>query len=235
MVLKNIIMKIRCCSACNFGGHKMQDAILSKLYDDNTIGLFVVCDGMSGLYMGREASKTVVDVFERVWDEHFESEGVEALLAKALSEAKTEIDKLSRYNVGTTMVMAATQGNDVLLAHLGDSRAYYYRPSRGLMYRSVDHITIGEEGWPYVSKGVFNFRELQKPTIKRYKIKSGDRLLLCSDGMYGCYKKDAFEKLFEYNMSSDNMMTEILAYVDEHATDDASGIIIDFYKWEELL
>lgn len=56
-------MKIKCCKACNFGGHKCQDAFVARLYDDGCKGLFVVCDEMDWLHMGAEVGKTVVDVF----------------------------------------------------------------------------------------------------------------------------------------------------------------------------
>ena len=221
-------MKIEFCTACNFGGHKCQDAIVTRLYDNNSNGLFVVCDGMGGLHMGAEASKTVVDVFAKVWDADQTTGNVSSLLAKAVTEAKAEIDKLTRYDCGTTMVMGATDGEEVMIAHLGDSRAYFYRKGEGLLYQTADHITIGEEGWPYVSKGIFNFREVHNPTVKRFQIEDGDRLLLCSDGLYGCYRGNALLDLFEQDLSIDTMMSNIIGYCDEHSTDDTSGILIEF-------
>lgn len=221
-------MKIECCTACNFGGHKCQDSIVTRCYDNDSKGLFVVCDGMGGLRMGAEASKTVVDVFAKIWDDGHAHENVSDLLAKAVSKAKVEIDKLTKSDSGTTMVMAAIEGDVVTIAHLGDSRAYYFSRVEGLIYQTEDHITIGQEGWPYVSKGFFNFRDVEQPTIKRINIKDGDRLLLCTDGLYGCYKGNALQELFAQDMSIDTMMSNIIGYCDEHSTDDTSGILIEF-------
>lgn len=221
-------MKIESCTVCNFGGHKCQDAIVTRSYGNNTKELFVVCDGMSGLHMGTEASKTVVDTFAKVWDENWAKESINTLIAKAVSEAKAKIDKLTRYDAGSTMVLAATDGDQLTIAHLGDSRAYFYRKGEGLLYQTTDHITIGAEGWPYVSKGIFNFRDLEKPTVKTFKVKDGDRLLLCTDGLYGCYRGNALQELLSQNMSIGTMMSNIIGYCDEYSTDDTSGVLIEF-------
>ena len=221
-------MKIECCTACNFGGHKCQDALVAKLYNNSSKGLFVVCDGLGALHMGAEASKTVVDVFARVWDEGLAKEDVNTLLVRTLTEAKTEVDKLTHYDTGTTLVALATEGEEITLFYMGDSRAYYHREKDNLLVHTVDHITIGEEGWPYVSKGIFNFRDVNKPTIIKLTAKDGDRILLCTDDLYGCYKRDALLKLLAENMPIDGIMGDIVGYCDEYATDDASGIIIEF-------
>ena len=221
-------MKIECCTACNFGGHKCQDAVVARLYDNSSKGLFVVCDGMGGLHMGAEVSKTVVDVFARVWDEYQAKEDVNRLLARAMTEAKAEVDKLTRYDAGTTLVALATEGEEITMFYLGDSRAYYHREKDGLLVHTSDHITIGEEGWPYVSKGIFNFRDVEKPSIVKLRAKDGDRILLCTDGLYNCYKGNALLELLAEDMSTGTMMSNIVGYCDEYSTDDASGIIIEF-------
>lgn len=221
-------MKLKCCSACNFGPKRRnEDAIGVRLFEDGDKSLFIVCDGMSGLHSGDVASQTVVDVFLSTWEKHRDEFAIGQLLGMAVKQAKAEIDKLSRYDVGTTMVMAATDGVEILIAHLGDSRAYYLRPDEGLLYQSEDHITIGEEGWPYVSKGFFNFKEVENPTVRKFQCKTGDRILLCTDGVSSCYRGSALIDLLNEKMETGTIMSNIIGYCDEYATDNYSAIIIE--------
>lgn len=222
-------MKIHC-TTCSMIGPKRrnEDAVFAKMYEDTGKGLFIVCDGMGGLHKGDEASKTVTDIFASVWEKHHAEWNTEQMLQESVVSSKTVIDTLSRYDVGTTMVLAAVEGSSVTIAHLGDSRAYYSRPNVGVIHQTEDHITIGQEGWPYVSKGFFNFREVEVPTIKTLQAQPGDRILLCSDGVYGCYRGTALTDLLQMDMEITIMMSNIIGYCDEYARDNYSAIIIEF-------
>ena len=222
-------MKLKYTTCCMTGGKRRnEDAILAQVYDESNKALFVVCDGMSGLHMGDEASKAVVGEFESVWNKHHAEWNNEQMLKEAVIQGKTAIDGLSRYDVGTTIVLAAVENDSILIGHLGDSRAYYIRKPDGIVYQSEDHVTIGQEGWPYVSKGFFNFREVEQPTTKTIKAQSGDRILLCSDGVYGCYRGNVLTDLLNEDMEISTVMSNIVGYCDEHATDNYSAILIEF-------
>ena len=211
----------------NGGRRKMEDAVYAHYYKESDMGIFIVCDGMGGLYRGDLASQTVIDVFAKVWQEHHFEWDIPNLMTEATAQAKTAIDPLSRYDMGTTIVLAATHGDDVTIAHLGDSRAYYIRKPDGIIYQTEDHITIGQEGWPYVSKGFFNFREAEQPTTKIITAQQGDRILLCSDGVYGCYRKGALEELLLMEMEGTTTVSNIIGYCDEYATDNYSAILVE--------
>lgn len=221
-------MKVHCITcSMNGGRRKMEDSIYAHYYEESDMGIFIVCDGMGGLYRGDLASQTVVDVFAKVCQEHHAEWDVPKLLELATVQAKSSIDTLSRYDMGTTLVLAATHGEEVTIAHLGDSRAYYIRKPDGIIYQTEDHITIGQEGWPFVSKGFFNFREVEQPTTKTITAQKGDRILLCSDGVYGCYRKGALEELLLMEMEGTTIVSNIVGYCDEYATDNYSAILLE--------
>lgn len=211
----------------NGGRRKMEDAVYAHYYEESDMGIFIVCDGMGGLYRGDLASQTVIDVFAKVWQEHHFEWNIPKLLTVATALAKADIDPLSRYDMGTTLVLAATYADKVTIAHLGDSRAYYIRKPDCIIYQTEDHITIGQEGWPYVCKGFFNFREVERPTAKTIKALTGDRILLCSDGVYGCYRGNALIDLLQDDIEITTTMSNIVGYCDEHATDNYSAILIE--------
>ena len=216
-------------TVCSMIGPKRrnEDAVLTKVYEDSGKSLFVVCDGMSGLHMAAVASHTVIDTFTSVWNTHHKDWNTEKMLHEAMRMGKTAIDGLSKYDVGTTMVMAASEDDALTIAHLGDSRAYYVRHGEGVLYQTEDHITIGQEGWPYVSKGFFNFRDVDEPTTRMFQPKSGDRILLCSDGVYDCYRKTALTDILMEDTELTTMMTNIIEYCDQYAHDNYSAIIIE--------
>lgn len=221
-------MKVQYTTCSMIGGRrKMEDAVYAHYYEESDMGIFIVCDGMGGLYRGDLASQTVIDVFAKVWQKHHFEWDIPKLLTGATAQAKAAIDPLSTYDMGTTLVIAATHGNEVTIAHLGDSRAYYVRKQDGIIYQTEDHITIGQEGWPCVSKGFFNFRDVEQPTTKNITAQHGDRILLCSDGVYGCYRKGTFEELLLTEMEGTTTVSNIIGYCDDYATDNYSAILIE--------
>ena len=115
------------------GRRRNEDRICAKLYENSGKGLFVVCDGMGGLRKGDEASQVVIDTFVSVWDERHAEWSTEQMLQEAVAQGKEAIDRLSRQDTGTTMVMVATEGDTITIAHLGDSRAYFMRLHDGLV------------------------------------------------------------------------------------------------------
>ena len=86
--------------------------------------LFVVCDGMGGHFGGEIASRTVCDAFMIYWQEHDGFDSCQKVIgaSKAASDALDEKSGLSE--MGTTLVMASVEGDQVTIAHSGDSRCY---------------------------------------------------------------------------------------------------------------
>ena len=63
-------MKISYTSFSEKGGRMNNEDCRNVVNIGDERKMFIVCDGMGGLHMGAEVSKTVVDVFARVWDEY---------------------------------------------------------------------------------------------------------------------------------------------------------------------
>jgi protein phosphatase len=94
--------------------------------------------------------------------------------------------------MGTTLCVALTLGNDLLVAHVGDSRTYLYR--RGRLHRlTQDHTGSHPVGDP-AGAGTIRYRRVLtraigmpepagEPDLYHYKLDAGDRLLLCTDGL----------------------------------------------------
>lgn len=220
-------MNIRYSSLSEPCGQDNEDTIVVKHDPDSGKALFMVCDGMSGLYRGDQASLLVADTFSSVWEEHHLNQSTGWMISHALEKAQESLDMMSRYNAGTTLVLAVFDGEQITIAHLGDSKAFYHRLGQGLLYETTDHVCVNEEGWSYVSKGIFNFRQLEQPDQKELKALHGDKILLCSDGVTNCFGSWKLINLLQEDMSPSSFLSEINAYCDTYARDNYSAIMVE--------
>jgi len=172
---------------------------------DPAHGLFLLADGMGGHAAGEVASRLAVESVRDSLLAAPSAQGDAAETAARLEEAVRQanariLDEVGRRpelrGMGTTLVAAAAAAAEVVLAHVGDSRAY--RIAGGAIHRvTSDHSWVEEQ----VSQGVLTpgeadrhpfrniitralgARELVEPDLARVAVAAGERLLLCSDGL----------------------------------------------------
>ena len=107
--------------------------------------LFAVADGMGGAQAGEVAAQLATESFEAV--ERGE-EPPEAYLRAIAKTANARIHRLAqsdseRSGMGTTLTAALVEGEEVGLAHVGDSRAYLLRDGE-LRLLTSDHSLVEE-------------------------------------------------------------------------------------------
>lgn len=172
-----------------------------------TSGLYVVADGMGGHDGGEVASRLAVDTICRVALERIAGTGdrldaIEAALDVAFQSAnnlvKAESERKGN-DMGTTLVALLVHGDrQAFVANVGDSRAYLFRHGR-LHQISVDHSLVqrmvergrisAEEARTHphsniLLKTVGTERDVEIDLF-RVELERGDRVLLCSDGLWG--------------------------------------------------
>jgi PPM family protein phosphatase len=166
-------------------------------------GLFAVADGMGGHAAGDIASRIAMDVLdERILGP---SGGVVDELVAAVRAAHAAILKAaagdrSLSGMGTTLtVLQIRPGGGCVIAHVGDSRAYHFRPGslhqltrdQTWVQDQVDAGLLSDEqarDHPYSSMltsalGVED-GDLDVQTIEP-ACQPGDTILLCTDGLVG--------------------------------------------------
>ena len=169
--------------------------------------LFAVADGMGGHAAGEVASEIAVRVLSELAPEHPDGEA----LGRAIEEANRAVIQAARegrgrQGMGTTMTAAMLEGERLVIAQVGDSRAYLLHQGK-LQQLTRDHslmadmIVAGqltpEEARTHPQRSVIT-RALGSdahlhPDIYEINVETGDRLLICSDGLSGMIFDDQIE------------------------------------------
>jgi protein phosphatase len=171
--------------------------------------LLVVCDGMGGSNAGEVASHMAVETVVREFTASPAGDTA-AALTHAVEVANTEIWDLSRTRsdlngMGTTCTAVALKGGDVLVAHVGDSRAYLVRGHRATQL-TTDHSLVAqlvarnqlspEEARHdprrnVVTRSVGVGPEVEVDIVKLGEpLQGGDTIVICSDGLHGQVSDD---------------------------------------------
>lgn len=201
-----------------------EDYIDFRYMPEHNRAVFVLCDGMGGHECGEVASRFVAEHICGYWEKNPERPDSEKKIIDACQETKIAYDNKSRVEMGTTMAMAAIEGNQAILAHCGDSRIYMVRDGK-IIYQSTDHVALTPEGWPIITHAFFTGRNNYNPDIKTIDVKVGDMILICSDGVYGNGKSRMLEnELVECGFVYPLMTIKRIASDSEH--DNYSSILI---------
>lgn len=159
--------------------------------------LFAVADGMGGHAAGEVASEIAVQVVSELAPTTPDSQALGAAV-EAANEAiiQAAFEGRGREGMGTTMTAALLEGERLVIAQVGDSRAYLLHQG-GLQQLTRDHSLMAdmieagqltpEEARVHPQRSVIT-RALgsaphTRPDLYEINVEAGDRLLLCSDGL----------------------------------------------------
>jgi len=165
-------------------------------------GLYAVADGMGGHRAGEVASSTALQELEKLVMGlgNVEGQALERGLAEAFVQANRVVYQSSttepeKAGMGTTLTVLLVRSETVVIAHVGDSRAYLWRDGE-LTSLTTDHSLVGE----LVRLGQISLEEAENhpqrhvlmravgadPEIeldcRSISLQIGDVFLLCTDG-----------------------------------------------------
>jgi len=167
---------------------------------------FLVADGIGGHAAGEVASRLAITLLVEIalqtpdWflsreDEHLD------VVAERTTDRFRQVDEAVRAQaqgepgarkMGTTLSLALSLSDALLVAHVGDSPAYLFHA--GQLRRLTRDHTAGQQLIDVDPRAAARFRHVltrciggadngSKPDVGRYRLADGDRLLLCSDGL----------------------------------------------------
>lgn len=187
------------------GGREKNEDRMGYCYTRES-GLFVLADGMGGHPEGEVAAQLALQTISALYQK--EARPVLADPAEFLSTALMAAHhQIIRYASGkgmldtprTTLVAAILQGAGATWVHCGDSRLYVVRDGELLM-RTRDHSYLEQQNagvvkFERVNRNIL-FTCLGSPTKPVFDVtgpvvlQQGDKLLLCSDGLWGSLSDD---------------------------------------------
>jgi protein phosphatase len=173
--------------------------------------VLLVADGMGGAAAGEVASSTAVSMLVELgletpdWIMNLEGEKGREVLARTeerfrrikdvfLERATTDA---SLAGMGTTMTVAASVGDDLMIAHVGDSRAYLFRGGE-LLHLTRDQTVaqmladageirpeqVATHRLRHVLTGAITTEKGETPAeLRLMRLLDGDQLLLSTDGL----------------------------------------------------
>ena len=203
-------------SKSDIGNHRNsnQDAFFAAEIENNAV-FAIVCDGMGGANAGNIASeiavKTISDYILRSYRLAMDDVDIEKMLKSACESANIEIYDMALKNpelkgMGTTAVIAVAQNDRVIIAHVGDSRAYLV--SDGLTQLTRDHSVVqsliesgkitAEDAKVHPRKNIITralgAEENVIIDITDVELKDNEAILLCTDGLSNyVVEQDIFE------------------------------------------
>jgi len=172
-------------------------------------GLYIVADGMGGHQYGEVASNAAIRTVSGLVLKKFhpylfqvKTEPMEESFQEIMSEAVNEAQRVIQREApgsGTTLTAALVLGQQVTIAHVGDSRAYFIYPDgrietitrdHSLVQRlqELGHITPEEaENYPHrnVLYKALGQGDILEPEIFTLAFPQPGTLMICSDGVWG--------------------------------------------------
>lgn len=165
------------------------------------LNLYLVADGMGGAQAGEHASKLAVETVADFVSKAGQING--DVLLKAVEEANRRVlgaadNDAALHGMGTTLTACWKVGRELLIANVGDSRAYLYQDGE-LHVITEDQTWINEVGRRLglgddvlrthpmrhvltMAIGVSDSLRIQSYAVP---LEPGAQFLLCSDGLHG--------------------------------------------------
>lgn len=204
--------------------------------------LFAVCDGMGGHKAGEVASDIAVRVLAARAPRETDAKG----LKQAVEEANISIihavhEGEGREGMGTTCTAAILEDERLTIAQVGDSRAYLMHAG-SLQQITRDHSLVADlidsgeitpqearnHPWRSYITRALGLDPRVEPDIYELNIHSGDRLMLCSDGLYSMVRDDKIADILNRTPDPQKAADRLVkAALDAGGADNITVIVVD--------
>ncbi|MDO5689372.1 MAG: Stp1/IreP family PP2C-type Ser/Thr phosphatase [Tissierellia bacterium] len=209
--------------------------------------LFIVCDGLGGHLSGEVASSLAIQTIADFIDTHYgegEFADCKRLIEESLQAANRKIyhESLSDQqlsNMGTTAEVSLVVDEDLYIGHVGDSRVYLHREG-ALTQLTIDHSLIND----LIASGSVTPEDAknmgQRNIITRalgvesgllvdlhtMTLKSGDILMMCSDGLTNGVEDDKIHEVLELPIEPEEKVDMLIYMANASGGYDNSTIIL---------
>jgi protein phosphatase len=140
--------------------------------------------------------------------------------------------------MGSTLTAALVLGNNLLMAHIGDSRAYLIRDKQSVCL-TADHTVVGDLVRAKLIPGEKIRTHAQRsiltkavgiglfahPDVFSVKIQQDDYFVLCSDGVWSVIQDHEFARVVEESHGIDQVSLNIIKLAMDRETDDNASVV----------
>lgn len=218
------------------------------------LGFFGVSDGMGGLSNGAAASAYVKKSVPLVLERSMQTRASQAVSPEEAGKMLREVvqscsDHLfSRANTerffsyGATLAGVLLQEDSAVFVCLGDSRGYVLRKYRKLPEQITEDMNLAGElirageitkeealGSPESSRltAFVGMPAPASPAVYTVKLRPGDRILLCSDGLYGMVPERTIARILRSSRSPERVCQRLIDKANENGgRDNISAVYI---------
>ncbi|MEU0518804.1 protein phosphatase 2C domain-containing protein [Streptosporangium sp. NPDC006007] len=209
--------------------------------------LFAVADGLGGHTAGDVASTTVVETL-RAHDRQVDPADLSTTLGGAVYAANQALHRRIEAapelaGMGTTLVAMLWSETTAVLANVGDSRAYLLRDAgfnadgaSEIVQITEDHtygnLVADANSMPNLSGRISRFLDGRpdgrSPDLTVRELRSGDRFLLCSDGLSSAVPDKLIRDALRSSSDSEEAATRLITLANDHGgPDNITVIVID--------
>lgn len=210
--------------------------------------VFMVADGVGGHKAGELASSLATDLVGEYIKNHpidasFDLDGIEEYWKSCLFQANLSIFERANANaenagMATTAILLYLDSTGAHVANVGDSRAYLLRNDQ-LRRITEDHSYVNElikkgritedEALHHPNRNVLT-RALGsesnlEPDLYHFPVKEGDRLLLCTDGLYNEITEEEILITLRSGENTDDLVRQLLSRANENGGRDNITVI----------
>ena len=216
-----------------------QDEVFAQVLSkgSRTVACLAVADGMGGHLKGREASQAAITTVREkliVWLRDEQAIPDENWCKLLEEEAHLSVRSISssREIAGTTLTVGLIVGEEFIIGHVGDSRAYYFRD--GILKQITEDQTWEEFARKNNVENKHGNALLQAigvddrvaPDTYRIELEEGDWLLMCSDGLYKMVDEANLRSAIAVSVSASDACNRLLALALDAGGRDNVGICV---------
>jgi len=228
-----------------------------SVFADADHGMAILADGMGGYNAGEVASSMATKILASGLEDALQSATADAAdgqtgllcaqrsLVEHIAEANAAIyraaEEQSRFGgMGTTLVATVFCDNQLIVAHIGDSRLYRLRGEEfvalthdhSLLQEQIDSGEISREDARYsVNRNLVTRAVGIDPQVEAevhvHPVRPGDVYLLCSDGLYDMVDDADMQHVLE--MSAANLelaATQLIQMANDNGGDDNISVVV---------
>ena len=228
------------------GGREKNEDRMGYCYTRES-GLFVLADGMGGHPEGEVAAQLALQTISALYQKEARPivEDVTEFLASSLTAAHHQIiryasEKGMLDTPRTTLVAAVVQEGSATWVHCGDSRLYVVRDGE-MLTRTRDHSYLEQQNAGVIRMDRINrnilFTCLGSPTKPVFDVtgpivlQQGDKILLCSDGLWGSLNDiDIVRHLSTQSVS--DAVPDLVEMALRNGGDNSDNVTVIAFEWE---